>query len=114
MLGKPITVLIATLLVSSAALAQDVEHRIGGKSVPEDQIAQVQEHCDAMRQGEIASPVAEAAADENSDAEAADAAEETAVDLASDLWGEDGRIDMEKLSIELCDEGNFTLEAENN
>ncbi|NGP19429.1 hypothetical protein [Devosia aurantiaca] len=112
MITKTIAMIGATLLLSSPVLAQDVEHRIGGKSVPEDQIAEVQERCDAMRQGEVASPVAQAAYDEDSDAEAAEAAEDTAVDLASDLWTEDDRLDPEKLSIELCDEGNFELSVE--
>jgi hypothetical protein len=113
MFPKMLATLTAALLLSSTAMAQDTtEHRIGGKSVPEDQVAEVQEQCDAMRQGEETSPVAEAAYNEDSDAEAADAAEETAVDLSSDLWTEDGRIDVEKLSVELCDEGNFALSTQ--
>ncbi len=109
MIPKVLLTLTTALLLSGTTMAQEAEHRIGGKSVPEDQVAQVQEQCDAMRQGEEASPVAEAAYDEESDAEAADAAEDTAVDLAGELWTEDGRLDVEKLSIELCDEGNFAL-----
>lgn len=112
MCSKAIAMFGATLLLSFPVLAQEVEHRIGGKTVADDQIAEVQERCDAMRQGEVASPVAQAAYSEDSDAEAAEAAEDTAVDLASDLWTEDDRLDPEKLSIELCDEGNFQLNLE--
>ncbi|QQR39649.1 hypothetical protein [Devosia rhizoryzae] len=113
MLTKTIAMIGATLMLSSAVLAQDVEHRIGGKTVPEDQIAEVQEQCDAMRQGEVASPVAQAAYDEDSNEAAAEAAEDTAVDLAAELWSENGQIDPMKLSLELCDEGNFQLSAPN-
>jgi membrane-bound ClpP family serine protease len=99
----------ALLLLPVGTWAQEQEHRIGGKAVPEEQVAEVQEHCDSLRQGEKASPVAEAAYDEETDAAAAEAAEQTAVDLSADLWNEDETIDVNKLSLELCDEGNFAL-----
>lgn len=101
---------VGAMMMPVAALAQQDEHRIGGKAVPVEQVEEVQAHCDAMRKGETESPVVEAASDENNDAAAADAAAQTAVDLSSELWSEDGaRVDLEKLSIELCDEGNFAL-----
>ncbi len=111
MLTKTAAVLAAAFLLTGSVSAQETEHRIGGKTVPEDQIAEVQERCDAMRQGDVTSPVAGAAYEEDSVAEAAEAAEDVAVDLASDLWTEDDRIDPTKLSIELCDEGNFALQS---
>lgn len=109
MLSKATAMIGATVLLSFPVLAQEVEHRIGGKTVPDDQTGEVQERCDAMRQGEVASPVAQAAYNEDSDTEAAKAAEDAAVNLSRDIWTEDDRLDPAKLSIELCDEGNFQL-----
>ena len=104
---------VSALMLAPAALGQQEEHRIGGKAVPQEQVAEVQAQCDAMRKGERQSPVAEAAASESNDQAAADAAAETAVDLSSDLWIDGGeRISVEKLSVELCDEGNFSLTPE--
>jgi hypothetical protein len=90
------------------ALAQE-EHRIGGKAVPADQVPEVQAKCDEMRKGGTTSPVAEAAADEPNEEAGGEAAEAAAVELSSELWTADGKIDLEKLSIEQCGEGNFGL-----
>ena len=97
------------LALPGAASAQE-EHRIGGKAVPADQVAEVQAKCDEMRKGETASPVAEAAGAQPNNEAGAEAAADTAVELSSELWIENGeRIDVEKLSIELCSDGNFGL-----
>ena len=101
-------VLAAMLALPGTALAQE-EHRIGGKAVPADQVAEVQAKCDEMRKGETTSPVAEAAADEPTKEAGGEAAEAAAVELSSELWTADGKIDLEKLSIEQCGEGNFEL-----
>jgi hypothetical protein len=97
-----LAVLVTTLL-STAAWAQE-EHRIQGKSVSPDQLEAVQAQCDAMRQGDDQSPVAAAAA------VAPEQSEEAAIEIAGDLWIDGGtEIDLDKLSIETCDEGNFAL-----
>jgi hypothetical protein len=100
---------VAALGLPGIAFGQE-EHRIGGKAVPADQMAEVQAKCDEMRKGETPSPVAQAAADEPNAEAGAEAAADAAVELSSELWIEGGeRIDVEKLSIELCSEGNFGL-----
>ena len=100
---------VAVVSLCGSALAQE-EHRIGGKAVPAEQIAEVQAKCDEMRKGETPSPVAQAAADQPSTEKGADAAADAAVELSSEIWIEGGsRLDVNKLSIELCSEGNFGL-----
>ncbi|WP_172123106.1 MULTISPECIES: hypothetical protein [unclassified Devosia] len=100
--------LAAVMVLPGAAFAQE-EHRIAGKAVPADQVAGVQAKCDEMRKGETTSPVAEAAADEPNKEAGREAAADAAVELSSELWTADGTIDLEKLSIEQCSEGNFGL-----
>ena len=95
--------LMFSAMLPAAAFAQD-EHRIQGKSVAPEQVAAVQEQCDAMRQGEETSPVAEVAA------EAPTQSDDAAQAMADDLWIDGGTLlDLEKLSIESCDEGKFAL-----
>ena len=104
---------VSAMMIPAAALAQQDEHRIGGKAIPADQVAEVQAHCDAMRTGDKQSPVAEAASGQPNTEAAVDAAADAAVQTSGDLWIENGdRIDIEKLSIELCDEGNFSLSSQ--
>jgi hypothetical protein len=86
------------------------EHRIGGKAVTAEQTPEVQAKCDDLRQGEAQSPVAAAASDAPTTAAANDASEDVAVELSQQLWDQAGtKLDVEKLSLELCDEGNFGL-----
>jgi len=101
---------VSALLMPATVFAQADEHRIGGKAISADQVAEVQAHCDALRKGEKQSPVAQAATGKPNTAAATEAAADTAVALSSDLWIDNGdRIDVQKLSLELCDEGNFSL-----
>ena len=100
---------VAAFALPGPVFAQE-EHRIGGKAVPADQVAEVQAKCDEMRKGETPSPVAQAAGAQPNNEAGAEAAADTAVELSSDLWIDNGdRIDVNKLSIELCSEGNFGL-----
>ena len=56
------------------------------------------------------SSIAAAASDAPTTAAATDAAEGKAMQLSQELWDESGTtLDVEKLSLELCDEGNFGL-----
>jgi hypothetical protein len=95
---------------AAAPAPSQEEHRIGGKTVTAEQMADVQAKCDDLRQGEAQSPVAEAASDAPTTAAATDAAEGAAIQMSQELWDESGTtLDVEKLSLELCDEGNFGL-----
>ena len=103
---------VAALALPGAAFAQEQEHRIGGKAVPADQVAEVQAKCDEMRKGETPSPVAQAAGSTPNTEAGAEAAADTAVEMSSELWIENGeKIDVSKLTIELCSEGNFGLSS---
>jgi len=103
---------VSALMMPATAFAQQEEHRIGGKAIPADQIAEVQAHCDAMRKGEKTSPVAAAASNKPSTEAAADDVGDKAVDLSDDLWPENSdHINVENISLERCDEGNFELSS---
>ena len=99
-----VAVIVSTLAVPGIASAQD-EHMISGKAVPADQVTKVQTKCDELRK---AAP----AADASTTAPAAGAATTTTPASATAAWMEDGtKIDVTKLTVELCDEGGFTASA---
>jgi len=84
--------IISALAVPGIALGQ-TEHMISGKAVPADQVAAVQAKCDELRKA------APAAADTTAPAAAGTTAG----------WMDDGsKIDLDKLTVALCDEGKFT------
>jgi len=95
------------------SVAQD--HMIDGKAVPADQVQAVQEKCDELR----AAGSADAAASTDADAAAsADAVTDPAADAAGDAAGAatadaaaSEEIDLETLTIEMCDEGGFAATA---
>lgn len=98
------TLLSVAAIVSSVAfpgitLAQE-EHLISGKAVPADQVAEVQAKCDELRK---AAPP---------DAAATTATPATTAPSTTAGWLEDGtKIDLEKLTVALCDEGKFAATA---
>lgn len=96
--------------LSAPALAQ--EHMIDGNAVPADQVEAVQASCDELRAaapaagGETSAPAAGA----ETPAPAADAAT-PAPDAGAAAPAAGAQIDLETLTIEMCDEGGFTASA---
>lgn len=103
--------LASALGLSAPAMAQ--EHMIGGNAVPTDQVEAVQAKCDELR---AAAPAAGAetpapAAGAEAPAPAADAATPApAADAAASAAGA-AQIDLETLTVEMCDEGGFAATA---
>lgn len=97
--------LAAALGLSAPAIAQ--EHMIGDSAVPADQVEAVQAKCDELRAAapaaEATTPAPAAAAETPAPAAAtpAPAAEAAAPAV-------DAQIDLETLTVEMCDEGGFT------
>jgi hypothetical protein len=93
-----VAALVTSMAVPGLAFAQD-EHMIGSKAVPADQVEAVQAKCDELRK---AAPAATAPA-----ASAAPATPD-----ATAGWSADGAtIDLDNLTVGLCDEGKFTASA---
>lgn len=98
-----VAAIVSSMAISGVAFAQE-EHMISGKAVPADQVAEVQTKCDELRKAAPATTTASPATTET--APAADAAAST------EGWLEDGtKIDLAKLTVELCDEGKFSATA---
>jgi hypothetical protein len=98
-----IAALVSAMSVSGLAMAQE-EHMISGKAVPADQVTAVQEKCDELRKAETDGDAA--ATDTSTEAPAADTTTTTAG------WNADGsEIDLEALTVSMCDEGKFTATA---
>ena len=98
-----VAALVTSMAVPGLAFAQD-EHMIGSKAVPADQVEAVQAKCDELRK---ATPAATAPA---ATAPAASAAPATPDATAG--WSADGAtIDLDNLTVGLCDEGKFTASA---
>lgn len=98
-----VAAIVSSMAISGVAFAQE-EHMISGKAVPADQVAEVQAKCDELRKAAPAATTASPATTET--APAADAAAST------EGWLEDGtKIDLAKLTVELCDEGKFSATA---
>nr|WP_295884861.1 hypothetical protein [uncultured Devosia sp.] len=102
-----VAAIVSSMAISGVAVAQDEQHMISGKAVPADQVAEVQAKCDELRKAAPATADATTATPATTDAApAADAAAST------EGWLEDGtRIDLAKLTVELCDEGKFSATA---
>ncbi|MHA6692733.1 hypothetical protein [Devosia sp. A449] len=98
--------LASALGLSAPAIAQ--EHMIGGSAVPADQVEAVQAKCDELRAAtpaaEATTPAPAAGAETPAAADAAPAAEAAAP-------AADAQIDLETLTVEMCDEGGFTASA---
>lgn len=93
-----VAAIASAMALPGTALAQE-EHMISGTVVPIDQVVEVQAKCDELRKAEA--PAA---------TEAAPEAEAAAASPAG--WTEDGsKIDLDKLTVALCDEGNFVASA---
>lgn len=112
---------LATALGFSApTFAQDMQHMIGGNAVPAAQVEAVQAKCDELR----ATGSADSAATTDTTTET-DAAAGTATDATTDATGTaastgtdaaaspgaEVEVDLETLTIEMCDEGGFTASA---
>lgn len=98
-----VAAIVSSMAIPGVAVAQD-EHMISGKAVPADQVTEVQAKCDELRKAAPAATTVAPATTET--APAADAASST------EGWLEDGtKIDLAKLTIELCDEGKFSATA---
>lgn len=103
-----VAAIVSAMTLPAAVTAQE-DHMIGGKAVPADQVAEVQAKCDELR---AAQPAADAGAAETP-AEAEPSSDADAASVANEGWTEDGtRIDLEKLTVALCDAGNFTATAQ--
>ena len=93
-----IAALVSAMALPGLAVAQE-EHMISGKAVPADQVTAVQEKCDELRKTEAEQDAA--ATDESTSAPAADASTTAG-------WNADATmIDLEALTVSMCDEGNF-------
>ncbi|MET3925954.1 hypothetical protein [Devosia sp. 2618] len=96
--------IVSALAVPGLVYAQD-SHMIGGKAVPTDQVEAVQAKCDALRKAESDAAAA------TTPAPAAGAAT-TPTPSATPGWTADGgMIDVESLTVALCDEGQFAAPA---
>lgn len=96
--------LAASLGLSPIAMAQ--EHVIGGQTVAAEQVDAIQERCDELRyqQGTTGTQTPETTMTE---APATDAA-------AADQSAQAGAVDLENLTIAMCDEGGFAASEEAN
>ncbi|HUH76041.1 MAG TPA: hypothetical protein VLZ53_01620, partial [Devosia sp.] len=107
------------------------EHMISGKTVPVDQVTEIQLKCDELRQDNTAAktpgavapatpaagmtpaPAGAAAPAGDQAAPAANAAPANAPTASTAGWTDDGsKIDLERLTVALCDEGNFVAPAQ--
>lgn len=116
--------LVTMLGLSAPAFAQDMQHMIDGNAVPADQVEAVQDKCDELRAagsadaagttdtttGTDASAGAGTAADTATDAAGTAATTETDATASTDAAAE-VEVDLETLTIEMCDEGGFTASA---
>ena len=101
-----VAAMVSSMALSDTAFAQD-EHMISGKAVPADQVTEVQAKCDELRAAAPAAPASDAAAPAVPAAPAA-----TPAPATNEGWLEDGtKIDLTKLTVALCDEGQFTASA---
>ncbi|KFC66674.1 hypothetical protein FF80_02441 [Devosia sp. LC5] len=96
--------LAACLGLSPAAMAQ--EHVIGGQAVPAEQVDAIQERCDELRyqQGTTGTQTPETTMTE---APATDP-------VTADPGAQSGAIDIETLTLTMCDEGGFAASEEAN
>lgn len=94
--------LAACLGLSPAAMAQ--EHVIGGQPVPADQVDAIQERCDELRyqQGTTGTQTPETTMPDATNTDAA----------AADPSTQAGAIEVENLTIAMCDEGGFEASDE--
>jgi|GEM_PF-6909712 len=103
-----VAALVTSMAVPGLAFAQD-EHMIGSKAVPADQVEAVQAKCDELRK---ATPAATAPAATAPAATAPAASAAPATPDATAGWSADGAtIDLDNLTVGLCDEGKFTASA---
>jgi hypothetical protein len=95
--------LAASLGLSPIAMAQD--HVIGGQPVAADQVDAIQERCDELRyqQGTTGTQTPETTM-----------TEAPATDAAAADPTQAGAIDLENLTIAMCDEGGFAASEEAN
>ena len=126
--------IVSAMALPGSVFAQE-EHMISGKTVPVDQVTEIQQKCDELRQtnaaaktpgaaapaGDPAAPAAGvtptptgAAAPAGDPAAPADnAAPANAPTASAAGWMDDGsKIDLERLTVALCDEGNFVAPAQ--
>lgn len=105
-----VAAIVSAMTLPAAVTAQE-DHMLGGKAVPADQVTEVQAKCDELR---AAAPAADAnAAPEAAETPAEPSSDADAASVANEGWTEDGtRIDLEKLTVALCDAGNFTATAQ--
>ena len=126
-----IAAIVSAVALPGSSFAQE-EHMIGGKTVPVDQVTEIQNKCNQLREENPAAtpPVADAAAPADATpapagaAPAGEAAAPPADNAAAPAnsanaqapsgagWMADGsKVDLEKLTVEMCDEGNFKAPA---
>lgn len=102
-----VAAIVTTVAFPGISLAQE-EHMIGGKAVPADQVTEVQAKCDELRKS---APTTASSTTATPDTTKTDASSTTNA-ASLEGWLEDGtKIDVTKLTIELCDEGKFTASA---
>jgi hypothetical protein len=109
--------IVSAMALPGAAFAQE-EHMISGKTVPVDQVTEIQLKCDELRQDNTAAktpgavaPATPAAGMTPAPAGAASPANAPTASAAG--WTDDGsKIDLERLTVALCDEGNFVAPAQ--
>ncbi|MHA6692057.1 hypothetical protein [Devosia sp. A449] len=98
-----IAAITATMALPGLAVAQE-EHLIGGMAVPADQVEEVQTKCDLLRSSD------DSAVDNAADAITTPPPPSSAT---AEGWLEDGsKVDIEKLTVQLCEEGNFITSTE--
>lgn len=101
-----VAALVSAMALPGLAVAQE-EHMISGKAVPADQVTAVQEKCDELRKAET-----DAAASTTTPAAGSTDSSMTAAPSATAGWNTDGtEIDLEALTVSMCDEGQFTATA---
>ncbi len=125
---------VSAMALPGSAFAQE-EHMISGRTVPVDQVTEIQRKCDELRQaspaattpgaaapaGDPAAPAAgvtpaptgAAAPAGDPAAPAANAAPANAPTASAAGWTEDGtKVDVDRLTVQMCDEGNFMAPAQ--
>jgi hypothetical protein len=131
-----VAALVCAMGTLSAAYAQE-EHMIGGKAVPADQVTEVQNKCNQLREehpartppvGDAAAPAGAAPAGaaqapagaapagnpaaQPADNAAAPAGNGNAQASSGAGWMSDGsKIDIDQLTLDMCDEGKFVAPA---
>lgn len=102
-----VAAIVSAVAFPGISLAQE-EHMIGGKAVPADQLAEVQAKCDELRKTTSTTASSTTATPDTTEADATSTADTASLEG----WLEDGtKIDLAKLTVELCDEGKFTASA---